>query len=101
MVAFAGLGGQLYGHGSAPVNGAGSAVGWRHPGDAAKADPLIVQLPRFFDGGLAVDAVRIDLAVVNAAGLFRKTVSDIVAVGFDLPTHLDQRRTELRGGDGR
>ena len=45
----------------------------RDPGDPAKADPLIREFSRFLFAGLAVDAVRIDLAVMDAPGFFGKT----------------------------
>src|SRR6266403_1731216 len=69
-----------------------SAVGMRDPGDAAKADPLIFEFSRFLFAGLAVDAVRIDLAIVDAPGFFGKALADVMAVGLALRPHLRQRR---------
>src|SRR5438445_13281606 len=76
-------------------------VGWRDPGYAAKADPLIGQISRFFIGSLAIDAVRIDLTVVNTAGFFRKAIADVIAVGLDAAAHLDQRCAKLSGRNRR
>src|SRR5580692_3953624 len=73
----------------------------RNPGNPAKADPLIFEFSRFLLAGLAVDAVRIDLAIVDAPGFFRKALADVIAVGLDLPPHFDQRGAELCRGDWR
>src|SRR5438876_7276714 len=100
MVAVARSGGQLHGHGSAPVSD-GSAVGRWNPGDSAKTDALISELARLLLAGLTVDAVRIDIAVMNAAGLVGEAAADIVTISLDLPAHLAQRRTELCGRDRR
>src|SRR5438067_399707 len=67
----------------------------RDPGDAAKADPLIREFSRLLFAGLAVDAVRIDFAIVNAPGFFGEALADVIAVGLDLPPHLDQRCAKL------
>src|SRR5690349_9321416 len=78
-----------------------SAVGLRDPGDAAKTDPLILEFSRLLFAGLAIDAVRIDFAVVNAPGFFGKALADVIAVGLDLSPHLEQRRAKLGRGDRR
>src|SRR6516165_1728224 len=101
MVAFPGPRGELHGRGGAEVSRDGSAVGRREPGDSAKTDPLIVKLAGFFVTGFAINAVRVDLAVVNAAGFLGKAVANVVAIRLDLPPHLPQRRAELCGGHRR
>src|SRR5882724_9874497 len=91
--------GQLHAHGSAPMSRAGSAVGRRDPVNSAKVDPLVGKLPRLLHGGFAVNAVRIDLAVVNAPRLLGKAVADIIAVRLHMPAHLDQSSAELGRGN--
>src|SRR5258708_3111223 len=93
--------GQLHAHGSAPMSRGASAVGRWDPGDSAKADPLVGKLLRLPEGGLGVDAVRMDLAVVNPPRLLCKAVADIIAVRLHLPAHLDQSSAELGGGNRR
>src|SRR5438046_447714 len=73
-----------------------SAVSVRDPRDAAKADPLIREFARLLFAGLAVDAVRIDFAIVDAPGFFGEALADVIAVGLDLPPHFEQRRAKLR-----
>src|SRR6516225_4427393 len=74
-----------------------SAVGRRDPRNAAKADPLIAEFAGLVLTRFAIDAVRIDLAIVDAASLLGKAIADIIAVGLDLPAQLDQCCTELYG----
>src|SRR5262249_58612942 len=59
-------------------------------------DPFIGEFMRLVFARFAIDAVRIDLAIVDAASLLSKAVPDVIAIGLDLPAHLDQRRAELR-----
>src|SRR5215472_7449701 len=73
-----------------------SAVGRRDPGDAAKTDPLFAELARLVLAGLAINAVGIDLAVMDTTRLLGKTVADIIAIRLDLPAQLHQSRPELR-----
>src|SRR5215472_7698875 len=73
-----------------------SAVSRRDPGDAAKTDPLFAELARLVLAGLAINAVGIDLAVMDATRLLGKTIADIIAIRLDLPAQLDQSRPELR-----
>src|SRR5580693_1923792 len=67
----------------------------RDPGDPTKADPLIREFSRLLFAGLAVDAVRIDFAIVDAPGFFGKALADVIAMGLDPPPHFDQRRAKL------
>src|SRR5207247_7366752 len=78
-----------------------SAIGGRDPRDAAEADALIGEIARLILARLAIDAVRIDLAVMDAAGLLGKPIADVIAIGLDLLPQLDQRRAELRRRDRR
>src|SRR6516162_1266393 len=78
-----------------------SAVGRRNPGNPSKFDPLVGELPRFCLGGLAVNAMRVDLAVMNPARFLRKLSADVIAVDLDLAPHFEHRGTELRGRDRR
>src|SRR5437660_723075 len=71
----------------------------RDPGNPAKADPLIREFARLRFAGLAVDAVRIDFAIVDAPGFFGEALADVIAVALDLPPHFEQRRAKLRRGD--
>src|SRR5439155_26746190 len=100
MVAFAGSPGQLHGRRGTAVNsppklartadperrrsdriGRCSAIAGRDPRDAAKADALIGEITRLVLARLAIDAVRIDLTVVDAAGLLGKAAADVIAIG--------------------
>src|SRR5438046_67806 len=101
MVAVARFGGQLYGHGGAAVSPPRSAVGGRDPGDAAKADPFIGEFSRLLFARLAVDAVRVDFAIMDTPGFFGKSVADVIAMGLDLLPNLTQRRAKLRRRDRR
>src|SRR5215831_15225471 len=74
-----------------------SGVGRRDPRNAPKADPFICKFARLVLAGLAVNAVRVDLAIMDAAGLFGKTGADVIAIGLDLPAQLDQRGAKLCG----
>src|SRR4029077_9613574 len=74
-------------------------VGGGYPRDAPKADPLIGKFARLVLARLAIDAVRIDLTVMDAAGLFGKAGADVIAIGLDLPAQLDQCRAKLRRRD--
>src|SRR6202035_5056521 len=67
----------------------------RDPRDAAKADPLILEFSRLLLAGLAVDAVRIDFAIMDAPGFFGKALADVIAMALDLPPHFQQRRAKL------
>src|ERR1700758_1332253 len=78
-----------------------SAICVRNPGNPAKADSLIRELSRFLFAGFAINAVRIDFAIVDAPGFFRKALADVIAVGLDLPPHFDQRGAELCRRDRR
>src|SRR5215469_1920724 len=78
-----------------------SAVGGRNPGNPSKFDPLVGELPRFCFAGLAVNAMRVDLAVMNPARFLRKLSADVIAVDLDLAPHFEHRGTELRGRDRR
>src|SRR5271155_1216229 len=61
-------------YGAEPRLGSGRSLGVRrrNPGDAAEADALFGQLARFFGARFAIDAVRIDFAIVDAARLLGK-----------------------------
>src|SRR5207248_11245470 len=74
---------------------AGSGVGL-DPGDAAELDALIGERPRFFGARLAIDRMRVGLAVMNAARLLGKALADIIAIGFDLSAKFRQRGAHLR-----
>src|SRR6266478_7358808 len=109
MVARAGSWGQLYGRSSAAVNSRSgssgrwpelcSAVGRWDPRDAPKTDPLIGKFARLVLARLAVNAVRVDLTIMDSAGLFGKAGADVIAIGLDLPAQLDHRRAKLRRRD--
>src|ERR1700730_11624634 len=66
------------------------------PGDAAELDAFLGKCLRFLATRLAIDAVRVGLAVMDAARLLGKALADIVAVFFDLPPHFHQGGAHLR-----
>src|ERR1700730_85324 len=66
------------------------------PGDAAELDAFLGKCLRFLAAGLAIDAVRVGLAVMDAARLLGKALADIVAFLFDLPPHFHQGGAHLR-----
>src|SRR5215469_2283907 len=114
MVAVTEPGRQLHGHRGAGVTrwrhaaaamGRGSldnsAIGGRDPGNPAKADALVGQFPRILFAGLAIDAMRVDFTIMDPPGFLGKAVADVITMRLDLPTHLEQRRPELRRGDRR
>src|SRR5271170_3466653 len=72
-----------------------STVARREPRNLAKGDPLVGQFARLGVVRLAIDAVRFGLAVVNSPRLFRKMAPDVIAMGFDPSTHLNQRAAQL------
>src|SRR5215471_9990887 len=78
-----------------------SAVGGRNPGNPSKFDPLVGEFPRFCFAGLAVNATRVDLAVMNPARFLCKLSANVIAVDLDLAPHFEQGGTELRGRDRR
>src|SRR3954462_10979667 len=82
------------GHG-ARYCGAASGVAWRNPGDLAEFDALLGQFARFLGGRLAIDAARIDLAVMDFARLLGEALADIVAIRFDLTAQFEQGRAHL------
>src|SRR6266851_3769828 len=67
------------------------SVGRGNPGDAAERDALIRQFARFFGARLAIDAVRIGFAVMNAARFLGEALADIIAIRLDLTAQLNQR----------
>src|SRR5262249_38138259 len=69
--------------------GHGAPVGGWDPGDPPKADPLVGEFMRLVFARFTIDAVRIDLAIMYAASLLGKAVTDVIAIGLDLPAHLD------------
>src|SRR6202022_1911297 len=76
-----------------------SGVGRWDPRDAPKTDPLIGKFARLVLARLAVDAVRVDLTIMDAADLFGKAGADVIAIGLDLSAQLDQCGAKLRRRD--
>ena len=72
-----------------------SAVGRRDPGNLAELDALLGEFARLVGAGLAVNAARVGLAIVNLARLFGELRTDIVAIFLDLLTQRDQRLPHL------
>src|SRR5207302_10519947 len=87
---------QLHAGGGAAMRPASRSGVGLDPGDAAELDALFGQRLRFVAARLAIDAVRIGLAVMDAARLLGKALADIIAVLFDLPAHFHQRGAHLR-----
>src|SRR5690606_18564126 len=60
------------------------------PGNGAERNTLLRELSGLLGRGVAVDATRVGLAVMDLARLFGELVPDIVAGGFDMPAKLAQ-----------
>src|SRR5439155_7311014 len=89
---------QLYGCGGAAMMRLGVGL---DPRDAAELDAFLGQGLRFVVARFAIDAVRIDLAVMNAARLLGKALADVIAIGLDLAAHLRKRGEHLSRRDWR
>src|SRR4051794_7460512 len=72
-----------------------SGVGWLDPGNARDLDAFLGEFLRLGLARLAVDALGLGLAVVDAPRLVGKARADIVAIGLDMAAHRQQRGAQL------
>src|ERR1043166_4035721 len=92
---------QLYGRGVAAMSVAPCLGVGLDPRYAAEFDAFIGERPRFFGARLAIDRVRVGLAVVDAARFLGKAFADIVAIRLDLAAQFHQCGAHLRRRDRR